>query len=154
MKCLFSVLLLGVLVISGGDEQSSVYSDIEKNDIIEISNSKNIEFVYEYKGRTNHWAANYIVYKIKNTDNHTSRVLLKYIGPKEERPTGEFKYTYETEGGGNGSETLSNAEIETGDIYSHGSSGGNGALAAQDSVVKIKVYWNGKTEEIELKPQY
>jgi hypothetical protein len=152
-RSLLGIIFLFVLLISGCSEENNDYSGIEKNDIAEISNSKFMEFVYQYKGSTDNWAANYIVYKMKNTDNHTSRLLLKYIGPESERPTGEFKYKYQTESGGSGSGTLSNAEIIKGDIFSQGISGGNGALAAQDSLVKVEVYWNGNTENFELKPE-
>jgi hypothetical protein len=83
--------------------------------------------------------------------NYKSTLLLKYIG-KKPRPTGELSYDYNTEGGGSGSGTLSNSESKT-EIYNLGSSGGNGSMAAKDSLVKMQVDWNGNTEVFELKPE-
>ncbi|CAM3605324.1 hypothetical protein PALU110988_30240 [Paenibacillus lupini] len=151
MKCLLGIILLCAIVLSGCKGNSNIYSGIEKNDIEEISKVKNIEFVYEYKGHTDHWAAAYHVYKMKDNDEHTSKLVLKYIG-KQPGPTGELSYAYDTEGGGSGSGTLPSDHSEAG-IYYLGSSGGNGAIAAQNSLVKVQVNWNGNTETIELKPE-
>ncbi|TFE25242.1 hypothetical protein [Cohnella luojiensis] len=151
MKRIFGILFLYVVVLSGCTGESRLYSGIEKSDIVDISNVKNIEFIYQYKGHTENWAAHYIVFKMKDNDNHTSKMLLKYIG-KKPGPTGELRYAYQTEGGGDGSGTMSNAESEN-QIYNLGSSGGNGAIAAEDSIVKMQVYWNGNTEDFELKPE-
>lgn len=151
MKKIFGIIFLAAFVLIGCTEKSNVYSGIEKNDIAEISKAENIDFVYEYKAHTDQWAANYVVYKMKDTDNHTSRLLLKYLGMKHEPLTGEFKYAFQTQGGGDGSGTMSNAEIES-EIIRTGTSGGNGALAAQDSIVQLQVYWNDKKESLELQP--
>ncbi len=151
MKRIIGIIFLCVIVLNGCVMKSNYYSGIEKKDISEVTNTKNIEFVYEYKGHTDNWAAVYIVYKFKDNDNHTSKMLLKYIG-KKPGPTGELKYAYQTEGGGNGSGTMSNAEAEN-KIYNLGYSGSNGAIAAEDSIVMMQVNWNGETEEIELKPE-
>lgn len=152
LKRIIGIILLCAIALSGCKEKSSFYSGIEKNDITDISNAKNIEFVHEYKGHTDNWAAVYIVYKMKDNENHTSKLLLKYIGKKPE-PTGELRYAFKTEGGGSGSGTLSDNVSEAG-IYHLGSSGGNGAIAAKDSLVKMQVYWNRRnTEAIELKPE-
>ncbi|NRF95859.1 hypothetical protein HQN89_34165 [Paenibacillus frigoriresistens] len=113
MKRVIGMIFLSAIVLSSCNEESNLYSGIEKNDIADISNAKNIEFVYEYKGHTENWAADYIVYKMKDNDNHTSTLLLKYIG-KKPRPTGELSYAYSTEGGGNGSGTMSNSESLSG----------------------------------------
>ncbi|WP_379129688.1 hypothetical protein [Paenibacillus sp. sgz500958] len=109
-----------------------------------------IDFVYEYKGHTENWAANYIVYKMKHLDNHFSKLNLKYIGTGPE-PTGEFSYAFQTQGGGDGKGTESNIKLQHG-IVQTGSSGGNGAYAAQDSTVQVQIYFNGHTEEFELEP--
>ncbi|MDQ0899148.1 MULTISPECIES: hypothetical protein [unclassified Paenibacillus] len=152
MKRIIGIISLCAIILSGCKENSNIYSGIEKNDIEDISNSKNIEFVYEYKGHTDHWAATYHVYKSKNNvDEHTSRLVLKYIG-KQPEPTGELRYAYETEGGGSGNGTLPGDMSEAG-IYYLGHSGGNGSIAAQNSLVKVQVAWNGNTESFELKPE-
>lgn len=84
-------------------------------------------------------------------------MLLKYIG-KNPLPTGEISYSYTTEGGGSGSgsgsgsRTLSNGESKTG-IYYLGSSESNGSIAAEDSLVKMQVDWNGTAEVVELRPE-
>lgn len=147
---LFVIILLGTIVLSGCKENSDIYSGIEKNDIEDIYTSSNIEFIYVYKGHTDQWAATYHVYKSKNNgDLHSTRLILKYIG-KQPKPTGEIKFAYETEGGGGGSGTVPSEESG---IYILGKSGGNGFIAAQNSLVKVLVDWNGNTESIELKSE-
>lgn len=153
LKRIIGIIFLCVFVLNGCTTKNNYYSGIEKNDVLEIYNVKNIDFVYEYKGHSDSWAAVYVVYKTKDNDNHTSRMLLKYIG-QNPLPTGELSYSYTTEGGGSGSgsRTLSNGESKTG-IYYLGSSGGNGSIAAEDSLVKMQVDWNGTAEVVELRPE-
>lgn len=76
---------------------------------------------------------------------------MEYIG-KQPEPKGELRYAYETEGGGGGSGTLPSDMPEAG-IYNLNHSGGNGFIAAQNSLVKVQVDWNGNTESFELKPE-
>ncbi|AJY74647.1 hypothetical protein [Paenibacillus beijingensis] len=144
-----TLLLCLFLVLSGCKANSNVYSGMEKNDIEGLAKAENIEFIYENKGHSDHWAATYIVYKFKNDENHTTKLFLKYIG-KQSKPTGDLRYAYDTEGGGDGSGTLSSPASQD-EIYHLGNSGGNGALADKNSVVKMQVQWNGNTEAIELK---
>ncbi|QYR22292.1 hypothetical protein KZ483_04670 [Paenibacillus sp. sptzw28] len=151
IKRLLGIILLCTSVLSGCQENSNIYSGIEKTDIEDISNAKNLEFVYEYKGYTDHWAAAYYVYKMIDNDEHASKLVLKYVG-KQPEPTGELRYAYDTEGGGAGSGTLPSDHSKDG-IYYLGSSGGNGAIAARNSLVKMQVKWNGNTETFELKPE-
>ncbi|AHV97658.1 hypothetical protein [Paenibacillus sabinae] len=145
------LLLAMFLVLTGCKENNNVYSGIEKNNIEGLANADNIEFINEYKGHTDHWAAMYIVYKYKNDENHTARLFLKYIA-KESKPTGELRYEYDTEGGADGHGTLSRTESQAG-IYNLGSTGGNGAIADKNSLVKMQVDWNGNSETFELKPE-
>jgi hypothetical protein len=42
----------------------NLYSGIQKDDVPEISDAKNLEFVHEYKGHNNNWSAEFIVYKM------------------------------------------------------------------------------------------
>lgn len=57
-------------MFNGCATKNNYYSGIEKNDVLEIYNVKNIDFVYEYKGHSDSWAAVYVVYKTKDNDNH------------------------------------------------------------------------------------
>jgi hypothetical protein len=152
MKRIIGLLLLcTALWISGCSGKASIYDGIEKQDITSIKSIKDLNFIYEYKGHTDNWASAYYVYQLKNDkDNHVTRLFLKYIG-KEPGPSGEMKYKYTTEGGHNGSGTLSDAQSPS-PIYNLGSSGGNGSIADQNSVVNMHVEWDGGTEEMELMP--
>lgn len=126
LKRIIGIIFLCVFVLNGCTTKNNYYYGIEKNDVLEIYNVKNIDFFYEYKGHSD------------------SNPL----------PTGELSYSYTTEGGGSGSgsRTLSNGESKTG-IYYLGSSGGNGSIAAEDSLVKMRVDWNGTAEVVELRPE-
>ncbi|MBW7454757.1 hypothetical protein ACFOLF_26085 [Paenibacillus sepulcri] len=150
MKRIIGIIFICIFVLTGCTEENNYYTDIEKDDIPDIKNAQNIEFIYEYKGHTDNWAAVYIVYKMKDNDNHITKMSLKYIG-KKTIPTGKLSYAYDTEGGGSGSGTLPTDQSKSG-IYNLGSSGGNGAIAAKDSIVKMQVNWNENTEMMELKP--
>lgn len=151
MKKIISLILLFVVVISGCTERVNYYSGIEKKDISELSDVNNTEFVYEYRGHSDNWAAAYIVYKPKDSDNHTARMLLKYIG-KQPLPESDLSYKYSTEGGGDGSGTMPSTANSTEGIYNLGYSGGNGSLASPNSTVELELNWDGNTEKLELNP--
>ncbi|OKP95633.1 hypothetical protein [Paenibacillus sp. P46E] len=153
MKRIFVLLLLSTIVwISGCSGKHNIYDGIDKQDIKDIETAKDLNFIYSYKGHTDNWVSTYYVYQLKkDSDNHITRLFLKYIG-KKPGPSGEMKYEYSTEGGHKGSGTLSDATSPS-FIYNLGSSGGNGSIADQDSVVKMQVEWNGGKEEIKLLPE-
>jgi hypothetical protein len=151
LKRIIGIIFLCVIVLSGCIVTNNYYSRIEKKDISDLNDTQNIEFVYEYKGHTDNWAAVYFVYKLKDNDNHTSKMLLKHIG-KQPLPNGELSYKFDTVGGGDGAGSLSTADSKDG-IYNLGSSESNGSLVSQNSIVKMQVNWNGLAETIELKPE-
>ncbi|WP_426453873.1 hypothetical protein ACP26L_15760 [Paenibacillus sp. S-38] len=147
-KLLSSFCIILCLLVLSGCNDKNIYSGIEKDNIQEISKNKNIEFVHEYKGSGNHWAAIHIVYKIEGEEKHKIKHFIKYIGGKP-KPTGQISYTYETVGNsGSGSFVI---EKPKDDIYSLGSTESNGAIPLIDSVIKMEITWNGNTEELELK---
>lgn len=147
MKFTIALIFLVAIILSGCNE-NNFYSGIEKNDISDISDTENLEFVYEYKGHSDNWAANYIVYKVNGNDNHITRLLLKYIG-KKPRPTGELSYSFET-GSASGHGLLPDVESIEG-VYDLGTSGGIGATEDKDSIINMNIDWNGNTDKFELK---
>ncbi|AZN43441.1 hypothetical protein [Paenibacillus albus] len=149
MKRIIGILFLCVIVLSGCIGRNNYYAGIEKKDIFDSKSTTNIEFVYMYKGHTDNWSAVYYVYKLKDNENHTSKMILKYIGEKP-LPAEELSYKFDTVGGG-GAGSLSTADSKDG-IYNLGYSESNGSLASQDSIVKMQVNWSGVSEIIELKP--
>lgn len=151
LKRIMGMIFLCVIVLSGCMVKKNDYAGMEKNDISALHDAQNIDFVYEYKGHTANWAAVYMVYKMKDSDNHTSRMLLKYVG-KTTLPTGELSYKFDTAGGNDGSGSLSTADSNDG-IYNLGLSEGNGSIASRNAIVNMQVNWNGRTETIELKPE-
>lgn len=126
MKRVFGIIFLCVIVLSGCNENSNHYSGIETHDILDISNAKNIEFVHEYKGHTDNWAAVYIVYKMKDTDKYVTRKLLKYTG-KMPNPTGEITYDYDAGEDFVGSGGMSYIDEPKSGIYDLGPSAGESA---------------------------
>ncbi|CAH1225247.1 hypothetical protein PAECIP111892_05586 [Paenibacillus auburnensis] len=151
LKRLPILLLLSAMLVGGCSGKDNVYSGIEQQDLTGIKTAKELDYIYAYKGHTGNWASTYYVYQKKDSDSHVSKVFLKYIG-KEPGPSGEMKYAYTTEGGGGGSGTLFDAESPS-VIYNLGGSGGTGAVAGQDSIVKMHVEWSGGSENIELEPE-
>jgi hypothetical protein len=144
-----TLIFLFVMIICGCSSEDRRFEGIKKNNIQEISNSSSTEFVHEYRGYSLHWAANYIVYKMKGTNNHRTVMLLKFIG-KNMQPTGSLSYSYISEsGGGNG--TVISGESKNG-IFNLGFSGGNGSVENKDSIVKMRIDWNETSESFELKP--
>lgn len=143
----FIVIVLFALFLSGCYSNDSLYSGIEAKDILDSEDS-NLDLLYEYKGSTENWAASYIIYSRKGHDNHTSRLLFKYVGKKPE-PTGNLSYSYDTDaGGGHGEFPVSGIKDR---IYTAGSSGGNGAIPMKNTVITIQITWNGHSEKLELK---
>ncbi len=154
----FSVFILYTWVFpsmeqraSGPEENSNVYSGIEKNDIPDISNAHNIEFAYEYKGQSNKWAAVYVVYKMKDNNKGITKLLLKYIGEKP-NPTGQINFAFDS-GNDVRSGTMSFIDEPKDGIYYLGSfPTGTEAVLYKDVIVKLQINWNAYSEKLELKP--
>lgn len=138
--------ILGIL-LSGGYSKSSVYSGLMANDIYDIEVSE-LEFLNEYKGSADNWAANLISLQKIGEDNHKRQLVFKYIGDGT-KPYGEIKYSYDTTAGSGWGTTSANKNAE--DVYFVGYTAGNGAIPQTDSSVSFRVEWNGQTEEFDLK---
>lgn len=149
-RILIVMLVCSMMLLTGCSGKDNVYSGIEKQDLTGITTAKELEYIYEYREHTDNWASSFFVYQKKNSDEHTAKLFLKYIGT-EPSPSGELKYMYTTESGSGGNGILTIAESDS-PIYNLGSTGGNGSLADQDSVVELHVEWNGVTEDLELQP--
>ncbi|NIK22002.1 hypothetical protein FHS17_001169 [Paenibacillus lupini] len=50
MKRIIGIIFLFIILLSGYTVKNNYYSGIERNDISDLNDTKNIEFVYEYKG--------------------------------------------------------------------------------------------------------
>ncbi|MFC4102384.1 hypothetical protein [Paenibacillus xanthanilyticus] len=151
MRKILVILLAGALLLSGCvQNENDAYIGMERDNIQDLVAGGEMEFVHEFRGQSENWAAMYIVYKPKGEEIHTSRPFLKYIG-KDPRPSGQLRYKYETLGGGDGSGTLPSVD-EAGHVYNLGSSGSNGALSSPDTPVEMQVWWNDSSEFIQLKP--
>ncbi|OME75969.1 hypothetical protein BK120_30365 [Paenibacillus sp. FSL A5-0031] len=139
---------------SNPTNNSNFYSGIEKNDIPDISNTKNIEFVHEYKGHSDNWAAVYIIYKVKDSNKHMRKLLLKYIG-KKPNPIGELSYAYDAGGDDVRSGTMSFTDEPKDGIYYLGPLADNESAPDKDSIVKLLINWNMNehSETIELQPE-
>lgn len=150
MKRTIGIIFLLIIVLSGCTGKDDYYKGIEKKDISDLNDNRNLEYVNEYRGHTDNWAAVYIVYKVKEAAAHKSKMLLRYIG-KNDIPPGKLSYSFDTEGGGDGSGTLRTDDSING-IYNLGSSESNGSVASPNSTVKMQVNWNENTETFVLKP--
>ncbi|MDQ8737028.1 hypothetical protein [Paenibacillus sp. LHD-38] len=151
MRKILVILLACVLLLSGCEQmENDAYIGMERDNIQDLVAGGEMEYVQEFRGHSENWAAMYIVYKPKGEENHTSRIFMKYIG-KDPRPSGQLRYKYDTVGGGDGSGTLPGVD-EADHVYNLGSSGGNGALANPDTPVKMQVWWNDSSEIIQLDP--
>ncbi|RCW48959.1 hypothetical protein [Paenibacillus prosopidis] len=145
------MIVLCVFVLTGCTEHSNYfYSGMENKDIPELSNSQSIEFFNVYKGHTDNWAAVYIIYKTKDTDNYVTKKLLKYIG-KKPNPTGKISYDYDA-GDDVGSGGVSVTDEPENGIYDLGPSTVMTALG-QDYIVKFLIKWEEHSEMIEMKSE-
>ncbi|MBO7748737.1 hypothetical protein I8J29_31665 [Paenibacillus sp. MWE-103] len=150
-RMILTFLLASTLLLSGCKQnENDVYIGMQRNTIQDLKSGREMDYIYEFRGHSKHWAALYITYKPKGEENHTSRLFMKYIG-KDPRPSGQLRYEYDTVGGGDGNGTLPSVD-KIGNVYSLGSSGGNGSTANPDSSVKMQVWWNKTSETIQLDP--
>jgi len=140
-----------LIVLSGCSDSSDFYSDIEKNDISDILNDTNMEYVQEHKGHSDNWAAVYVAYKAKDEDKYSTKLYLRYIGTKP-NPTGEISFNYDA-GTDTGSGTASFKDEPEKGVYYLGSSASNKSMPTKDSQVKLQIEWNKKLEAIELKSE-
>ncbi|WP_223065919.1 hypothetical protein [Paenibacillus caui] len=151
MRTILTFLLAGTLLLSGCKQnENGVYIGMERNTIQALASGSEMDYVHEFRGYSEHWAAVYIVYKPTGEENHTSRLFMKYI-VKDPRPSGQLRYEYDTDGGEDGHGTLPSVD-NIGNVYNLGSSGGNGASANPDSPVQMQVWWNKSSETIQLDP--
>lgn len=150
MKLIFLVLLAGILLLGGCEqhEENNMYIGMEQNTIPDLTVGTEMEYIHEFRGHSDHWAAVYIVYKPQGEENHTSKLMMKYIS-KKLNPSGELRYEYDTDGGEDGNGTLSSVD-KAGHVYNLGSSGGNGQSANPKSPLQMHVWWNGDEETIQL----
>lgn len=89
MRKILVILLAGALLLSGCEQnENDAYVGMERDIIQDIVASGEMDYVHEFRGQSENWAAMYIVYKPKGEENHTSRPFLKYIG-KDPRPRSE-----------------------------------------------------------------
>ncbi|MGG4482326.1 hypothetical protein [Paenibacillus illinoisensis] len=138
--------ILGIL-LSGGYSKSSIYSGLMANDIYDIEVSE-LQFLNEYKGSADNWAANLITLQKIGDENHKRQLVFKYIGD-DTKPVGKIKYSYDTTAGSGRGTTPANKKAE--DVYFVGYLISNGAIPQADSSVSFRVEWNGQTEEFDLK---
>ncbi|MEK4007537.1 hypothetical protein [Paenibacillus sp. FSL H3-0333] len=121
-------------------------------------NTETTHFNYTFKGEGDTWSGVYkqeasqklITKKDKVTSESSKQYTfdLKYKG--EQSDLGEikqFKYGYK---GTSGSSTRTEEGPVRWDML-HMSGYGNGAFENEDSVIKVTVEWDGKSEEFELK---
>lgn len=138
--------ILGIL-LSGGYLKSSVYTGLMANDIYDIEASE-LEFLNEFKGSADNWAASLISLQKTGEDNHKEQLVFKYIG-EGTKPDGKIKYSYDTTAGSGWGTTSANKNAE--DVYFVGYITSNGAIPQADSSVSFRIEWNGQTEEFDLK---
>lgn len=150
MKRIQFVFLFFISLLSGCVGKDNPYNGIETKDIVKVNDASNLEFVNEYRGYNDNWAAVYTVFKLKDNANHTAKLQIKYIGEDVIQP-GELKYSLDTVGGGDGSGVLRTTDSVDG-IFNLGSTESNGSVASPNSNVKVQLQWNGKTETIDLHP--
>ncbi|WP_219835590.1 hypothetical protein [Paenibacillus sp. R14(2021)] len=148
MKRLIQLLIWITFLLSGCTLHASRYAGIEAKDILSNTERSHADLLYEFKGSTEHWAANYIIYREKGQEKYVDRFFLKYVD-KSSQPKGEIHYAYKSEAGGGDGNVPANFSKEG--IYNLGQSGGIGMIPRQESTVKIQIQWNGHSEEIELK---
>ncbi len=147
MKKLFIFILIGSLLSSCLIKNDSRFSGMEKNDFFKNISDNNFEYIYEFKGHSDNWAGNYIVYKLEGEEDHNSVLLIKYIGERPE-PTGSIEYGYfsETE---NGHGNHPYHPTDEG-VLNLGSSVSNGLQTDKDTLVNIEVTWDGQSESFKL----
>ncbi|WP_143106742.1 hypothetical protein [Cohnella sp. OV330] len=150
LKRTLFVFLFCIALLSGCAGKDNPYKGIEKKDIAQVNSASNLEFVNEYRGYNDNWAAVYIVFKLKDNANHTAKLQIKYIGEEAIKP-GELKYSFNTLGGGDGNGVLRTTDSVDG-IFNLGSTESNGSVASPNSIVKVQLQWNGKTDTIDLHP--
>ncbi|NOU82407.1 hypothetical protein GC101_26415 [Paenibacillus sp. LMG 31459] len=123
-------------------------------------NTETTHFNYTFKGESETWSAVYeqtasqklIIKNDRVKDSETSKRYtfdLHYKG--EQSDLGEikqFKYEYKASSGGGGSQTME-GPIPVALMKMSGA--GSGSFAKEDSVIKVKVEWDGNSEEFELK---
>ncbi|MDQ8739432.1 hypothetical protein [Paenibacillus sp. LHD-38] len=107
MRMVLAVLLVGALLFSGCEqkENNDVYIGMERDTIQDLVAGVEMDYVNEFRGHLEHWAAVYIVYKPTEEEIHISPLFMKYTG-KDPRPSGQLRFEYDTYGGEDGSGTL------------------------------------------------
>ncbi|QUL57284.1 hypothetical protein KDC22_12920 [Paenibacillus tritici] len=121
-------------------------------------NTETTHFNYTFKGEAETWSA---VYKqeasqklITRRDKVTSESSKQYTfnlhykgEPSDLETIKQMKYTYKGRGSG-GSQNIE-GPVPIGMLKMGGS--GSGTIEREDSVIKVTVEWDGKSEEFELK---
>jgi len=111
-----------------------------------------------FKGKSDHWTANYVEKlseagtrdssgKLLSSNYVSQRLSLKYEGLNVSS-VGRVKYSYETQHGSGSGETVLNQD---GYLIISGGHGGNYvSLTESDTVIVVTVEWNGMREVIRL----
>ncbi|MFB9275996.1 hypothetical protein [Cohnella cellulosilytica] len=149
MKRLIRIVLFVfcVIVISSCKANTNFYSGITYEDIAGPSAPDNAEFVREFKGHGDSWAAVNIVYKKKNDNEFIGKWYVKYIG-KEASPTGEISYNYSA-GDDKGSGAMTFIQPPDAGIYYMGQLPSRISLPNDDSVIDLQLVWdNAKKSEL------
>ncbi|WP_342549331.1 hypothetical protein NST69_11270 [Paenibacillus sp. FSL P2-0089] len=121
-------------------------------------NTETTHFNYTFKGEGDTWSGVYkqeasqklITKKDKVTSESSKQYTfdLKYKGEQSDlEKIKQMKYTYKGKGSG-GSQNIE-APVLAGMLKMGGS--GTGTIEKEDSVIKVTVEWDGKSEEFELK---
>lgn len=121
-------------------------------------NTETTHFNYTFKGEGEIWSGVYkqeasqklITKKDKVTSESSKQYTfhLKYKGEQSDlEAIKQMKYTYKGKGSG-GSQNIE-APVHAGMLKMGGS--GTGTIEKEDSVIKVTVEWDGKSEEFELK---
>jgi hypothetical protein len=95
----------------------------------------------QFKGKTANWEAEHIVTRVKN-DHNQREFILRYLGNEKLE---SLQYEYDS-GAGRGSVVVHNLDKNV--FISKG--GDNGDIPPKEGIVKVKVIWNGKTEQFNL----
>ncbi len=136
MRRFLIILIVFMLLLSGCNDEKSI----------------------TFKGKSDHWTANYVE-KLSEagardpsgqllSSNYVSQKLsLKYEGLNVSS-VGRVKYSYETRHGSGSGHTVLNQDGYL--IISGGHGGNNASLTESDTVIVVTVEWNGIKEVIRL----